>query len=131
MPTYDLQCPECDAEYRNVVMSISSRGTKACDSCGHTPLESRSWPTGISGPTETRPLRLGGDGTVITTPGQLREYERNNPSARILAKDDSWLRKHKDNAREKAERLARKKGHNDWDAFQSHSKKEKAKAKSG
>lgn len=112
MPTYDLRCEQCHVVLHDVVMTISARESATCE-CGGR-FESASWPKRVvSGPTMTKPLRLGGADVEITTPAQLREYERNNPDARILSKNDSWLRRHKDNARERAERKARNAGFND------------------
>ena len=112
MPTYDLRCEQCHVVLEDVVMTISARENATCE-CGGR-LESASWPKRAAhGPSMTRPLRLGGADVEVTTPAQLREYERKNPDARIVSKDDSWLRRHKDNAREKAERKAQNAGFKD------------------
>ena len=109
MPTYDLRCQLCHAVLEDVVMTISAREAATCE-CGGS-FESASWPKrAVSGPTMTRPLRLGGADFEVTTPAQLREYERANPTARVLSKDDSWLKNHKDKSREKAESKAQKQG---------------------
>lgn len=115
MPLYDMVCDACGAFHDGVLMSIAEHDEGMdCERCG-APTRTVIGAVAVVGPMPSKPYVLGGADVEVRSVEELRAYERENPTHRVLSKDDSWMRAHRDRARERAERVARGQGYRDWE----------------
>lgn len=128
MPRYDYRCERCGCDEEIFLKLSEFEIVQSCHDCGAAMRRVIS-PVLTIGPMPSKPYRLGGADVDISSNEELRKYEADNPTARIVDKDDSWMRKHRDEARERAETVARGQGFRDWRQRGEKMKAEKHKKK--
>jgi hypothetical protein len=112
MPIFDTYCDVCALRTDDVFLKSSSQ--PVCPSCKGISRKLPCAPA-ITGPTDTKPFIHGQTSTTCTTPAQKRERERKQSEDGVLLSADSieWKR-HRDRAREKADKKAKKRGYRDF-----------------
>jgi len=125
---YEGRCRPCDKLFDDV-MSVDefSENGLTCPDCGQ-PAEryyGHGQPAGISGPLPSKPLVIKHAGLEFTSKSQIKQYEAENPGARMLTKDDSSWRSHHDKTRAKAESRAKARGFRDYEDQCNHQRRER------
>jgi putative FmdB family regulatory protein len=106
MPIYTMRCTE-HGIYDDVFSSMDDRHTKACPECGEYLLIVPT-PVAITGYTSSKPLEIGQIGKRFETNEEFRQYQRDNPDAKILSATER--RDHYDSVRNKVEATAKRQG---------------------
>lgn len=114
MPEYHYRCDDCDFE-TDLIHSISE-----CDdvhTCGVCPSPMHRVPVPVAtiGPMPSKPMTVGGAGVSFDRIEDVRAYEAANPNVRLTSRTSPGWRKHLDEARERAETVAKKQGFRDLD----------------
>lgn len=123
MPLYDMRCDTCDT-FDEVFCRYENRNDQACHSCGTLMYIVYKKPLRVVGILPSRPLTLRKQELEFTSNAELRRYQKENPNTVFVDTSDSAWRKHKDSARENAERVAKKAGYRDLDERRSIRKRE-------
>ena len=130
MPLYDFACTSCSRESPDVYLSLREHEAYTdgsapvlCECGGSMRTIISSVPT--VGPTMTRPLTSRQLERDFTSPAEYRRYLRANPHIREHSGSSQTLRRHKDQARERAEVMAQKQGYRDWEHRQDELRTEK------
>lgn len=124
MPRYDYRCDNCHAEEERLLTLAEHELMQECHGCGAA-MRTVIAAVRTIGPMPSKPVRLGGADVDVHSNEEMRQYQAANPNARVVDKDDSWMRKHRDESRERAEGLARRQGFRDWAQRNETMKREK------
>ena len=130
MPVYQLRCTECGRE-TEVSCRISDRNHQACTAlyeddepgdsapieCGY-PLEVVITPqVAFTGALHSKPIDFSQQlGRKFETNAQWRQWQRDNPGARVISKTDPEYVIRRDDARNAMDRTARRQGFSDHEA---------------
>lgn len=116
MILYEGRCKPCNLIFDDVmsVAEFTASGL-VCPDCAKPAERFYGQPPGISGPLPSKPLVIKHAGLSFTSQSQVKQYQRENPNARMMTKDDAHWRKHHDGVRAKAERRARARGYTDFE----------------
>jgi len=121
MPIYDMQCPEGDGYYSDIICRIDDRHQQKCPECGVF-LSIVPAPVMTVGPLPSKSAYTFSQiGRKFETNAELRQYRRENPEVRFQGKQE--FQRHKDVVREKCETTARRQGFRDLEAKQTALKK--------
>lgn len=126
MPLYDYACDACGHRDLDVSLTLAEHESGHRCMCGlymHTIIS----PTAIVGPTDTRPMRIGGAGLEFTTKRELDSYLDKNPGHHPVSNTDSWMQRHRDGVRERVDTLAKNQGYRDWEHRQDSLRRENKK----
>lgn len=118
MPLYDYVCDECGHFEADFYLPLAEFGaTVWCPNDPFLEAEMRTAIAAVStiGPMPSKPVYGGGAEVSIHSAEEMREYKRKNPNSHFVDKNDSWMVRHRDQARERAESVARRQGFRDWE----------------
>lgn len=114
---FDARCPDCQREEE----LLEHRGEFCPERCpcgtAYT-AEMRIFGAYAHAPVGvflTKPLEVSQIGRTFTSNSEWREYQKQNPDARVVSPGDRYWRDFRDRAREKAETHARRAGFRDLD----------------
>mgnify|MGYP003627987410 CR=1 FL=1 len=126
MPLYDFRCAGDCGYFEDMFIPLAEKDNAVCPKCKGSIIV-RIGAVMTVGPMPSKPLRVAQIGRSFESASEVREYKKQNPGWEMeSASSDSW-RSHVDNTRERAERMAKKRGYRDL--AQQHEKRKKEKAK--
>ena len=131
MPLYTYACDNCELVEDDILLTLAEHEEGyECTTCMQ-PMHTVPFPTATIGPMPSKPMRLGGAGVDVHSVEELRQYKADNPNDRLLSRNDSGLKQHKWEARQKAEVQSQRMGFRDWDHRQASYQKDRKKQQSG
>ena len=122
MGIYDINCPRCgvveDVFYRlrSICAHKDDGEDLECPVCD-SPVTLRPAAPAITGFIETRPRHIAQIGRTFQSSTEMREYEKQE-GVYFAPKSDSFFQGQLKRSREKVERLAKRKGHRDFEGWQ-------------
>lgn len=126
MPSYTGRCAQHGEfdDYMKVSQFLSD-GLK-CPNCGEESRVVIRKAPGILGPLPTKRLDIDQIGQSFGSVAEQKAYFARHPDRAIVSKDDSEFVRHRDMAREKADKAAKRMGFRDFDDRKAYAKKDKA-----
>jgi len=130
MPVYAAQCEECGWEEDDFFVPLQDYDVLGvrCPECGEW-AKRIILPVATIGPMPSKPLVVDQVGRTFDSSKQLREYMDQNPNAKVLSKNDSEWKAHKDWARNKCEARAKARGYDDHADYKRRTKAESERKK--
>lgn len=110
MPMYEGICEDCGVVEELFRSPLGSEIKEfSCPDCGGTARRIMS-ESNIIGVTHSKPFVAGTAGETFETNTQMRNYFKENPSARVREWDSAWGRNYKEKYQHKADLKAQKMG---------------------
>jgi putative FmdB family regulatory protein len=128
MPLYDFRCDGDCGYFEDMFIPLAEKDAAVCPDCGGS-ITTRIGAVVTVGPMPSKPLRVKQVGREFTSNSEYKQYQRANPDCAIISAGSSEWQKHRDSAREKAERMAKKRGYRDLAQQHERRRVEKAKEK--
>lgn len=129
MPLYEGRCSEHgNFEVMRTVNEYVLNAGLNCPECGHR-AKTIIAPVRTIGPMPSKPLVIEQIGQTFNSRAEERRYFESHPDRRIVSPDDSSFLKLRDDAREQAEKAAKRMGYRDHDERRAKRKIEKARTK--
>lgn len=122
MPLYDVRCTDGCGYFNDIFAVLAEANKISCPSCGK-PVVRLIRPVATVGPMPSKPLRVDQIGRTFESNEELRDYQRKNGDVEILSSSSNKWQKHKDTARNKAEKRAKQQGFRDLDDKRDHFRK--------
>jgi putative FmdB family regulatory protein len=126
MPLYDFRCAGSCGYFEDMFIPLAKKDDAVCPECKGA-IIIRIGAVMTVGPMPSKPLRIEQIGRSFESASEVREYKKQNPGWEIESADSASWRKHVDDTRERAERVAKRRGYRDL--AQQHEKRKKEKAK--
>ena len=119
MPLYDIACDsaqEC-GHFSDVFIPLSELDIAVCPSCGG-PIRRLPRPVRTVGPMPSKPLTIKQIGRSFESAAELRQYQKENPDAQIVAPGSKQWQKKLDSVRASCQKQARDEGYRDLEDMQ-------------
>ena len=126
MPMYDFRCDGGCGYYTDMYIPLAEVDKAVCPDC-HSSITIRIGAVMTVGPMPSKPLKVDQIGRSFESASELREYKKQNPGWDMMSADSTSWRSHVDDCRERAERMAKRRGYRDLAQQKEKRKVEKAK----
>jgi len=119
MPVYDIACAsaqEC-GHFSDVIIPLAKLDEAVCPSCAG-PIRRLPRPVRTVGPMPSKPLTIKQIGRSFESASELRQYQKENPDAQIVAPNSKQWREKVASVRADCQKQARDEGYRDLEDMQ-------------